>query len=115
MFQRIVNDTIEVCPYLQQHEDARGTVGFTPLQKYTAILRQLAYATSSDALVENLRMSARIARESLHKFCKYVIRLYGPRYLRKPICSDIQQLYVHHTNVHGFPKMLGNLDFLHWE
>ncbi|CAH1425514.1 unnamed protein product [Lactuca virosa] len=36
------------------------------------------------------------------------------RYLHKPTCSDIQQSYAHHSNVHDFPGMLGSLDCIHW-
>lgn len=43
------------------------------------------------------------------------MELYGSRYLRKPNSYDIQQLYEHHEEVHGFPGMLGSLDCMHWE
>ena len=77
------------------------------MQKYTIAPRQLAYITSANALDENFRMFERIARENFHTFFKYVMRLYGPRYLHKPTCGDIQKLYVHHKNVHGLSGMLG--------
>lgn len=50
---------------------------------------QLAYATSTDALDDNLRMSGCTARQSHHKICNYVMRLYGSRYLHKLTCSDV--------------------------
>lgn len=78
LFQRIVNDVTEACPYFQQRANARGTLCFIPLQKYTTALRQLAYATSPNALDENLKMFGRTAQQNLYKFCKYIIRLYGP-------------------------------------
>lgn len=61
LFQRIVNDITKACPYFQQREDARCTLGFTYVQKYTTALRQLAYVTSLVALDENPRMSTRTA------------------------------------------------------
>lgn len=79
---------------------------FTPLSKFMSTLRMIAYATSADALDENLRMLIRTERESVHKFCKYVIKLYSPRYLCKPSYNDIQQLYGHHANAHTFLKCL---------
>ena len=60
LFRRIVNE-IATCSYFQ-HADARGTVGFTRLKKYTVTLRQLTYATSPDALDENLMMFGRTAQ-----------------------------------------------------
>ncbi|XP_052623592.1 uncharacterized protein LOC128128870 [Lactuca sativa] len=59
-------------------------------------------------------MSARIARDSLHFFCKTVIQFYSPKYLRKSTRNIILQLQAHHASVHGFPGMLGSLDCLHW-
>ncbi|KAL7599961.1 hypothetical protein Lser_V15G22780 [Lactuca serriola] len=114
LFERIVEDVTRECSFFQQCYDARGTPGFTPLQKCTAALRQLAYGIPPDALDESFRMSARIARDSLHFFYKTVIQFYGPKYLRKPTRNDILQLQAHHASVHGFPGMLGSLDCLHW-
>ncbi|XP_023736868.2 protein ALP1-like [Lactuca sativa] len=110
LFERIVEDVTRECSFFQQRYDARGTPGFTLLQKCTAALRQLAYDISPDALDESFRMSARTARDSLHFFCKTVIQFYGPKYLRKPT----RKLQAHHASVHGFPGMLGSLDCLHW-
>ncbi|XP_023760440.1 uncharacterized protein LOC111908873 [Lactuca sativa] len=84
LFERIVEDVTRECSFFQQRYDARGTSGFTPLQKCMAALRQLVYGIPPDALDESFRMSAKIARDSLHFFCKTVIRFYGPKYLRKP-------------------------------
>ncbi|XP_076927395.1 uncharacterized protein LOC143590946 [Bidens hawaiensis] len=60
-------------------------------------------------------MYERTARESMCKFCKYVIKIYGNQYLRKPNLNDIQQLYEVHESKHGFPEMLGSLYCMHWE
>ncbi|XP_023766990.1 uncharacterized protein LOC111915574 [Lactuca sativa] len=100
LFEYIVEDVTRECSFFQQRYDARGTLGFTPLQKCTAALRQLAYGIPPDALDESFRMS--------------MIQFYGPKYLRKPTRNDILQLQAHHASVHGFPGMLGSLDCLHW-
>ncbi|XP_023731100.2 uncharacterized protein LOC111878845 [Lactuca sativa] len=81
LFKRIVEDLTRECSFFQQRYDARGTPGFTPLQKCTVTLRQLAYGIPPDALDESFKMSARITRDSLHFFCKTVIQFYGPKYL----------------------------------
>ncbi|XP_023762538.1 uncharacterized protein LOC111911000 [Lactuca sativa] len=114
LFERIVEDVTRECSFFQQCYDARGTSGFTPLQKCTTALRQLAYGIPPVALDRSFRMFARIAQDSLHFFCKTVIQFYGPKYLRKPTRNDILQLQAHHASVHGFPGMLGSLDCLHW-
>ena len=61
VYERIVEDVTRECNFFQQRYDARGTPRFTPLQKCTATLRQLAYGIMPDALDESLRMSARTA------------------------------------------------------
>ena len=114
LFLRIVEKVFEVSEFIRQAPDARGTLGFSSIQKCTAVLRMLAYGTPPDALDENFRMSALVARESLHEFCRSILYLYKERYLRRPTFSDIQQLYAHHATVHGFPSMLGSLDCMHW-
>ena len=82
LFLRISNDLAEMYPFFQQKPDARGRPGFTPIQKCTAALRQLAYGISSDALDEYLEMSEKIACDSLHYFCqgmlmlKYILRTF---------------------------------------
>ena len=59
-------------------------------------------------------MSERSSRETLQKFCKWVIKLYAKEYLRQPTFNDIQKLYAHHASTHGFPWMLGSIDCTHW-
>ena len=115
LFFRIVEGVCSVCDSFTQRPDARGTLGFTPIQKYTAALRMLAYGTHPDSLDENFRMSERTARDTLIHFCDSILQLYGPRYLRYPTPNDVKQLYDHHANVHGFPGMLGSLDCMHWK
>ena len=69
LFLRIVGDLERDYDFFQQRDDARGIPGYSPLQKCTAAIRQLAYGTSSDAMEEYLQMSETIAREALHTFC----------------------------------------------
>ncbi|XP_021985069.1 protein ALP1-like [Helianthus annuus] len=101
--------------YFKQKYDARGYLGFTPLQKCTEAIRQLAYGTSVDSFDEYLRMSAKTARDTLTHFCKGVIELYGSAYLRRPTWSDLQRMYEVHEHVHGFPGMIGSIDCMHWK
>ncbi|XP_022019320.1 uncharacterized protein LOC110919354 [Helianthus annuus] len=109
LFLRISKDLEDNYPYFQQRPDAHGKIGFTTWQKVTAALRQLAYDNSSDIMDDYVKMSARVARESLHNFCAYIIELYMKRYLRKPTFSDMQQLLEHHAEYHGLPGMIGSL------
>ncbi|GJZ72419.1 ALP1-like protein [Tanacetum coccineum] len=44
-----------------------------------------------------------------------VMKIYGPEFLRKPTLIDIEKLYLHHEEKHGFSGMLGSLDYTDWE
>nr|GEY13361.1 protein ALP1-like isoform X1 [Tanacetum cinerariifolium] len=44
-------------------------------------------------------------------FCEAVMEIYGPEFLRKPSVTDIERLYRHHEEKHGFSRMLGSLDW----
>ncbi|XP_076905869.1 uncharacterized protein LOC143561770 [Bidens hawaiensis] len=114
LFKKIANDLEAYHSFFRQSMDARGRRGLTTYQKCTAALRQMGYGTTSDAWDEYLRMSERTTLESMCKFCKCAIEIYGNKYLRKPNLNDIQQLYEAHESKHGFPGMLGSLDCMQW-
>ncbi|XP_076901868.1 uncharacterized protein LOC143556434 [Bidens hawaiensis] len=97
LFLRIVGDLECVYAFFQQWADTR------------------AYGTASDAMEEYLQMSETMAREALHTFYECIPQLYHKKYLRKPTQSDVQKIYEVHQQRHGFPEMLGSLDFMHWE
>jgi len=114
LFLKIVGDMEQACDDFKQRPNALGQLGFHPIQKCTVVLRMLAYGTYPNVLDESTRMSSRIARESLDLFCDYVIIMYKKRYLREPTPNDIRHLYAHHAHMHGFPGLLGSLDYMHW-
>ncbi|XP_057779476.1 uncharacterized protein LOC130998057 [Salvia miltiorrhiza] len=108
LFLRIVD------PYFQQRPDAIGRLSFSPIQKCTAAVRQLAYGTAADCCDKYLRIGETTALECLKKFCKAVVRIFGSTYLRRPTAADVQRITAMHEARHGFPGMLGSLDCMHW-
>ncbi|XP_071687113.1 uncharacterized protein [Rutidosis leptorrhynchoides] len=100
--------------WFHRRQDTRGKWSISPHLKMTAALRQLAYSYTPDALDEYLQMSERVARESLHNFCRCIIDLYDNVYLREPTLHDIHCLYEGHERIHGFSGMLGSIDCMHW-
>ncbi|GJS85769.1 ALP1-like protein [Tanacetum coccineum] len=42
------------------------------------------------------------------------LKLYGEEYLRRPMQTDVEKLYVFHEKKHGFPGMLGSIDCTKW-
>ncbi|XP_065861674.1 uncharacterized protein [Euphorbia lathyris] len=115
LFLRIATDLGNHTTYFQQRVDAAKRKGLTPLQKCTAALRILAYGSPADALDEYIKISECTALECVEIFCRAVIEVYGPVYMRRPNNADVQRLVQMHEEHHGFPGMLGSLDCMHWE
>ncbi|ETI56849.1 hypothetical protein F443_00779 [Phytophthora nicotianae P1569] len=61
-------------------------------QKVTCALRMLAYGASADQLDELIRMAESTVLETLKLFCRNIIRLFTPEYLRKPTKDDLEIL-----------------------
>ncbi|XP_057788929.1 uncharacterized protein LOC131005845 [Salvia miltiorrhiza] len=114
LFTRIVNALEAHNTWFQQRPDATGKKGFTPLQKCTNAIRQLAYGGPADHYDEYLRISETTGYECLRHFCRGVIEVFGGHYLRRPTVDDYQRLMEMHEQRHGFPGMLGSLDCMHW-
>ncbi|KAI3779317.1 hypothetical protein L2E82_08990 [Cichorium intybus] len=74
LFLRIVGDLEARFSYFQQRWDARGVKGFTPIQKCTAAIRQLATGLGADSWDEYLRMSERTVWDALYKFSNAIIK-----------------------------------------
>ncbi|XP_042432916.1 uncharacterized protein LOC122019525 [Zingiber officinale] len=90
-----------------------GKKGLSPLQKCTATIRQLAYGVSADHYDEYLRIAEITVIQCLFNFCRCVIEVFGAQYLRRPNAADNQHLLEMHEQRHGFPAMLGSLDWSH--
>ncbi|XP_057775326.1 protein ALP1-like [Salvia miltiorrhiza] len=114
LFTRLVNALEAHNTWFQQRPDATGKKGFTPLQKCTNAIRQLAYGGPADHYDEYLRVSDTIGYECLRHFSRGVIEVFGGHYLRRPTVDDYQRLMEMHKQRDGFPGMLGSLDCMHW-
>ncbi|GJS73774.1 ALP1-like protein isoform X1 [Tanacetum coccineum] len=60
-------------------------------------------------------MSERSSRTALDHFCQSVMKIFGLGYLRKPTVTDVEKLYRHHEENHGFSGMLESLKCTDWE
>uniref|UniRef100_A0A0D3D0T8 DDE Tnp4 domain-containing protein n=1 Tax=Brassica oleracea var. oleracea TaxID=109376 RepID=A0A0D3D0T8_BRAOL len=100
--------------YFQPSEDAAGRSSLSPLQKCTAVIRQLAYGGGADTVDEYIRLGETIARKCLHHFTAEIIHLFGDEYLRRPTSEDLQRL-LYIGEQRGFPGMVGSIDCIHWE
>ena len=73
--------------YFESKEDALGKIGFSSCRKCTTAIRMLAYGVPGDLIDEYVWMSY-TCLDSMYKFCKAVIAVFGPEYLTSPTVAD---------------------------
>ncbi|GJT45707.1 retrovirus-related pol polyprotein from transposon TNT 1-94 [Tanacetum coccineum] len=89
LFTKIVREVTDASQFFQERYDCRGQRSISALMKCTSAIRQLAYGC-------------------------VIMNLYGEEFLRKPTYTDIEKLYAYHNEKHGFPGMLGSIDYTDW-
>jgi hypothetical protein len=99
--------------YFVQKRNAAGTLGLSCLQKVVAAFRMLAYGVAADAMDDYIRIGESTALESLRKFVRAVVQVFGHEYLRLPNEDDTARLLAIGES-RGFPGMLGSIDCMHW-
>nr|GEW86991.1 hypothetical protein [Tanacetum cinerariifolium] len=87
----------------------------SPLIKCTSAIHQLAYDVNTSFLDEYMQISERSSRKALDHFCQAVMEIYGPEYLRNHTVTDVEKLYRHYEEKHGFMGMLRSHDCTDWE
>ena len=68
LFLRIVEALGDWSPYFRLRRDAFSKVGLSPLQKCTAAIRMLAYATPADLMDESFGVAETTAMECMVNF-----------------------------------------------
>ncbi|XP_018854897.2 uncharacterized protein LOC109017023 [Juglans regia] len=114
LFLRIHDTIVSHDDYFVQKRDASGRLGLSSLQKMTAAIRMLAYGVTADLMDEYIRIGESTARQSMKKFVKAIVSIFGGEYLRSPNSSDIVRL-LDAGQRRGFPGMLGSIDCMHWK
>ncbi|XP_019177738.1 PREDICTED: uncharacterized protein LOC109172944 [Ipomoea nil] len=92
LFLRIANAVAEHDNYFVQRRDTIGRLGLSTLQKVTAAFRILAYGVAADATDEYIQIGESTAIESLKRFCRAVVEVFGQCYLRAPDANDVARL-----------------------
>ncbi|GJS50605.1 ALP1-like protein isoform X1 [Tanacetum coccineum] len=115
LFNQIVNEVTNHDAFFCNNVDYTRKEGISALIKCTSAIRQLSYGVNAGFLDEYMQISDTTSRTTLDHFVQAVMDIYGPKYLRKPTVTDIEKLYRHHEEKHGFSGMLGSLDCTDWE
>ncbi|XP_020263140.1 uncharacterized protein LOC109839119 [Asparagus officinalis] len=113
LFLRILSAVETHDSYFVQKRDAAGKIGLSSLQKVTAAMRMLAYGVSADSVDDYVRIGESTAIESLGRFTKAIVTIFGDEYLRSPTDEDTARLLAIGKQ-RGFPRMLGSIDCMHW-
>lgn len=113
LFVTIMKDVEANLNYFKQRRNACQQLGFSPYHKISAAMRVLAYGVPADYTDEYLRIGEDTTTESVRRFAKMIIKLYGPTYLRAPNEEDTKRL-MEENEKRGWPGMLGSVDCMHW-
>ena len=73
----------------------------------------IAYGVPTDYADEYLRIGEDTTIESVRRFAKVIIRVFGPEYLWAPNEDDRKKLMAS-SERRGWPGMLGSIDCMHW-
>ncbi|XP_010667172.1 uncharacterized protein LOC104884249 [Beta vulgaris subsp. vulgaris] len=114
VFLRIVETLTNKNTFFQQRSDATRRLGASALLKCTsATIRLLAYATSTDLVDDDLKISGSLDRDSLQHFVEGVVAEFGDENLRRLNDTDLTRLlYVGEEQ--GFSRMMGSIGCMHW-
>ncbi|XP_019183666.1 PREDICTED: uncharacterized protein LOC109178499 [Ipomoea nil] len=92
LFLRIANAVEDHDNYFLQRRDRIGRLGLSTLQKVTATFQILAYGVPADATNEYIQIGESTAIESVKRFCRAIVEVFGELYLRAPDANDVARL-----------------------
>jgi hypothetical protein len=81
MCRSLFNKIFDACEsntrYFKRKNNVVGLIGFSGHQKISAVMSILAYDIPTDYADEYLQIGKDTAMESVRRFCKFMIRVYG--------------------------------------
>ncbi|KAF8369763.1 hypothetical protein HHK36_032212 [Tetracentron sinense] len=73
-----------------------------------------AYGVAADVVDDYVMIGESTSIESLRRFLRAVVEVFGEEYLRSPNNDDNSRLLAQ-GETRGFPGMLGSIDCMHWK
>ncbi|KAL5774260.1 hypothetical protein ACOSP7_011817 [Xanthoceras sorbifolium] len=92
LFLRIANEVERHDNYFVQRRDGLGRLGLSSLQKITSVFRMLAYGVPTDSTDEYIKIEESTTIESMKRFCRAIVEVFGEHYLRSPNAYDVARL-----------------------
>ncbi|KAL5820803.1 hypothetical protein ACOSQ3_022685 [Xanthoceras sorbifolium] len=92
LFLCIVNEVRRHDNYFVQQRDGLGRLRMSSLQKIIVVFQMLAYGVLTDSTDEYIKIEESIAIESMKRFCRAVMKVFGEHYLRSPNADDVARL-----------------------
>ncbi|CAL8082079.1 unnamed protein product [Prunus armeniaca] len=112
LFNKVMHDICNYDEYFVQKKNCAGNLGLLPEQKFTTVIRMLAYGSSANQVDEIAWMGKSTILESLVRFCYAVENLYTRDYLCRLTPRDLQRL-LQKAESRGFLGMIG--DYGNWK
>ncbi|XP_071678394.1 uncharacterized protein [Lolium perenne] len=77
--------------YFKQRRNVAGVMGFSPFQKISTAMRVIVYGIPADYTDEYLRIGEDTTTESVRRFARMIIKLFGTTYLQAPNEDDTKR------------------------
>ena len=104
----IVHGVQDYDDYFTLKSSCTGMVGFSSLQKCAVVLICLTYGAAADTQDDYLRIVESTYIKTVYRFCRAVVTVFGPTYLRAPNEGDIAWIMAQ-NEARGF-RSLGCLE-----
>jgi hypothetical protein len=73
----------------------------------------MAYGIPADLVDDHLAMNKSKSIKCFRRFAIAMVNAYGEEYWLSPNADDVARIFEANKN-HGFPCMLGSIDYMHW-
>ena len=92
LYRRIVQAVEQHDNYFEQKRDRVGRLGLASLQKITAAFFMISYGVPADFMDQYICIGESTIIQSLRRFIKAVVEVFGEEYLRSPNENDTARL-----------------------